>query len=138
MPTKGDSYVARATLDQQRQSLYGQFFYELQHNPTYLVRAASSLKVSQMTLFSSTLLLSIFGDQYSDHEEQMLLLVIANLLQREFDLAKEVGTFMRGTTCLSTMLGIYGRRPSSLNAIKDILGPIIDDVATTEEVSDDA
>jgi Ras GTPase-activating-like protein IQGAP2/3 len=104
-------------------------FFELQHNPVYLVRAAQSCKVSKdRENFTNTVLLTIFGDQYDSNDEQMLLVMLRELLKAEFDGAKEVGTFMRTNSCLTQMLSTYVRRPGSINAIKDMLLPVLDGI----------
>jgi Ras GTPase-activating-like protein IQGAP2/3 len=76
MPSVEDSDIVRATLDQEQQILYGQLFYELQHKPIYLVRAARCATGSKASAFTNTVLLSIFGDQYDNHEEHMLLVML--------------------------------------------------------------
>ena len=128
MPSIDDSEVVRATLDQEKQILYGQPFYELQHKPMFLVRTARCATGSKVSAFTNTVLLSIFGDQYDNHEEHMLLVMLRDLLKMEFDSAKEIGTFMRSNSCLTQMLSTYVRRPGSINAIKDMLAPILEEV----------
>ncbi|GMH74051.1 hypothetical protein TrRE_jg6808 [Triparma retinervis] len=129
MPSVEDSDIVRATLDQEQQILYGQLFYELQHKPIYLVRAARCATGSKASAFTNTVLLSIFGDQYDNHEEHMLLVMLRDLLKTEFDNpSAEIGTFMRSNSCLTQMLSTYVRRPGSINAIKDMLAPILEEV----------
>eukprot|EP00520_Triparma_pacifica_P017550 CAMPEP_0118656048 /NCGR_PEP_ID=MMETSP0785-20121206/13275_1 /TAXON_ID=91992 /ORGANISM="Bolidomonas pacifica, Strain CCMP 1866" /LENGTH=1100 /DNA_ID=CAMNT_0006548869 /DNA_START=102 /DNA_END=3401 /DNA_ORIENTATION=+ len=128
MPSVDQSEIVRATLGQEQQILYGQLFYELQHKPVYLVRAARCATGSKASAFTNTVLLSIFGDQYDNNEEHMLLVMLRDLLKTEFDNAEETGTFMRSNTCLTTMLSRYVRRPGSINAIKDMLAPILEEI----------
>jgi Ras GTPase-activating-like protein IQGAP2/3 len=121
--------IVRATLNQEEQILYGQMFFELQHNPIYLVRAARSITGSAaMGNFTNTVLLTIFGDQYDNNDEQMLLVMLREMLRKEFESTKEVGTFMRTNSVLTQMLSTYVRRPGSINAIKEMLLPIIDEI----------
>jgi len=117
-----------STLSQEHQILYGQLFYELQHNPVYLVRAARCATGSTASNFTNTVLLSIFGDQYDNNEEHTLLVMLRDLLQMEVEGAKEIATFMRSNSCLTQMLSTYARRPGSINAIKELLAPILEEV----------
>ncbi|GMI06222.1 hypothetical protein TrVE_jg10107 [Triparma verrucosa] len=128
IPSADGEEVVRSTLSQEKQILYGQLFYELQHNPTHLVRAARCATGSAASNFTNTVLLSIFGDQYDNHEEHNLLVMLRDLLQMEFDGAKEIATFMRSNTCLTQMLSTYVRRPGSINAIKELLAPVLEEV----------
>ena len=64
--------IVRATLSQEQQILYGQMFYELQKNPSYIVKAARVCTGSvAMGNFTNTVLLTVFGDQYDNSEEQV-------------------------------------------------------------------
>ena len=54
--------------------------------------------------------------------------MLKELLKTEFDGAKEVGTFMRTNSCLTQMLSTYVRRPGSINAIQEMLGPILEEI----------
>ncbi|GMH92834.1 hypothetical protein TL16_g12464 [Triparma laevis f. inornata] len=128
IPSADGEEVVRSTLSQEKQILYGQLFYELQHNPNHLVRAARCATGSAASNFTNTVLLSIFGDQYDNNEEHNLLVMLRDLLQMEFDGAKEIATFMRSNTCLTQMLSTYVRRPGSINAIKELLAPVLEEV----------
>ena len=128
MPMSDETTVesTRAALTHEQQTLYGQLFYELQSKSKFLVRTAKATAgSSQISNFVNTVLLSIFGDQYDNHEEQMLLVMMRDFLKIEFDNANEIGTFMRSNSCLTQLLSNYVRRPGSINAVKEILAPLI-------------
>ena len=128
---EGRADSVRATLTHEQQTLYGQLFFELQSKSHYLVRLSRLTQGSaQITNFVNTVLLSIFGDQYDNHDEQMLLVTMRDMLKIEFKEHgdDDVSTFMRSNSCLTMMVSNYVRRPGSINAVKDILGGLINEV----------
>ena len=55
------------------------------------------------------------------------------MLQEEFNTG-ELETFMRSNSAITSMLSLYARRAGSLNAVKDVLGYLLEEVVAADRM----
>ena len=92
-------YFPFRSADDQRDQ-YEQLFYMLQTEPRYLGKLPSVLRNEQIPPFIQTCAFTIFGDQYSEREEFLLLSVFRVALEEEFAQYNNLGSLLRGTCFL--------------------------------------
>ena len=83
----------------------------------------------------TTVVLTLYGDQYDTREERSLLQLFKHVLSEEFANAdrKHMGSFMRGNTAITQMLSAYARRPGSLKMLKFVLGDVLEALVSSKE-----
>ena len=116
-----------ATLPQDVKGTYGNMFCLLQQKPRYLAALARRVRGLDGEFFLRTVVLTIYGDQYNNHDERLLLSMFQLVLREEFRNG-ELGSFMRSNTCVTSMLSTYARRPGSIQAITAMIGPVIEEI----------
>lgn len=91
-------------------SIYGKLFFVLQRDPFYLARLTRIARSSEIDPFLQTVVLTLFGDQYDEREERLLLFLFQSALLEEFRQCHDIGTFMRSNTAFTKMLNVFGKR----------------------------
>jgi hypothetical protein len=69
--------------------LYGKMFYILQRNPRYLAKMTRHLEKVEIETFMQSVVLTLYGDQYDNVEERLLLQMFQMMLEDEFTDAHE-------------------------------------------------
>lgn len=80
-----------------------------------------------------TVMFVIYGNQYDRREEHLLLVMLQNVLQDQFDAANEFGSLLRANTAASRMMTTYTRRGPGQQYLKSVLSSSIDEITQTME-----
>ncbi|PVU97225.1 hypothetical protein BB559_002104 [Furculomyces boomerangus] len=100
---------------------YGNLFFELQTKPKHIARLIESTKLSDVNLLLDTVVFTIFGKQYEQREEMLLLLVIKEVLFSDIEESTESSNLMRGNTTISRLMTTYTRRELGQEYLKNVL-----------------
>jgi Ras GTPase-activating-like protein IQGAP2/3 len=101
--------------------LYGQLFYLLQRDTKYIATLARLVKVGEIDNLLQTVMFTLYGNQYEENEEHLLLSMFQAVLQAEFDEANGFGSLLRANTALTRMMSTYTRRGPGQQYLKQVL-----------------
>jgi len=88
---------------------YGQLFYLLQTDTRYMARLATLVKLGQIDNLLQTVMFTLYGNQYDEYEEHLLLSMFQQVLGFEFENANGISNLMRANTALTRMMTTYTR-----------------------------
>lgn len=116
-------------MDPKKLENYQALFYLLQTEPRYLARCVYMINPQQLESFLETVILTLFGDQYSPREEYLILSLFKLSMEKEIGAIKALGDFIGGQaeTVLPKMINSYNRRKQGLNYLKETLEPILNE-----------
>ena len=104
----------------EKKSLYESLFYYLQSQPSYFIKLSKYVAEKDTKLFVQTIVFDMYGDQYNNREERLLLSIFQGCLKEEIANSTQ-GAVMRGNTPLTQMLAAYAKRGQGLNVLKNVL-----------------
>eukprot|EP01101_Sappina_pedata_P000648 TRINITY_DN10846_c0_g1_i1.p1 TRINITY_DN10846_c0_g1~~TRINITY_DN10846_c0_g1_i1.p1 ORF type:complete len:756 (+),score=287.52 TRINITY_DN10846_c0_g1_i1:30-2297(+) len=116
--------------DTHARELYGQFFYLLQSETTPLARLARIVKLSEIDNLLQMVMFTLFGNQYDEHEELLLLSMFQKVLAEEFAHSKGIGSLLRANTALTRMMTTYTRRGPGQQYLKLTLTPVLQQITS--------
>ena len=76
----------------------------------------------------STVMFTIYGNQYESREEHLLLTMFQSVLTFQFDTTPEYSSLLRANTPVSRMMTTYTRRGPGQSFLKDVLSEKINEV----------
>ncbi|EGG15734.1 RasGTPase-activating protein [Cavenderia fasciculata] len=100
---------------------YGQLFYLLQNNTAYMASLAKLVKVGEIDNLLQTVMFTLYGNQYEENEEHLLLSMFQKVLMEEFKEATSIGSLLRANTALTRMMTTYTRRGPGQQYLKQSL-----------------
>jgi len=112
---------------------YGRLLYLLRTRTVYLSRLARSIKLGEMDNFLQTVMFTLYGNQYEEDEEHLLLTMFKNVLFDDFNNASAMTEILRANTPLTRMLTTYTRRDPGQQYLKQTLSAILTEVCTDKE-----
>lgn len=89
--------------------MYGQLFYTLQKDPRYIATVARIVKINEIDNLLQTVMFTLYGNQYDDEEEHLLLVMFKEVLRDEFAEVDSLSNFLRANTALTRMMTTYTR-----------------------------
>ena len=102
--------------------LYGQLFYLLQHETVYVTLLTSQILLGEVDTLLQIVMFTLYGNQYEEDEEHLLLTVFRGVLSSEVANAYQPSVMFRSNTALTRMLTTYTRRSPGLQFLKAALG----------------
>ena len=125
--------------DPSQRELYGRMFYLLQRHPEYMAHLAGSVKLAEIDPLLQTVMFTLYGNQYEEDEEHLLLTMFRTVMQAEFGRAMGINELFRSNSALTRMLTTYTRRSAGQQFLKttfkDILGEIAADKTMNLEIT---
>lgn len=106
---------------QGKRAQYEELFRHLQSRPEYLAKMARLVEAKQVPTFVQTVVFDMYGDQYEDRDERLLLLCFRHALQDEVLSAANRGSLFRANTAVTQMLSAYARRGQGLAVLRTVL-----------------
>ncbi|KYQ91046.1 RasGTPase-activating protein [Tieghemostelium lacteum] len=107
--------------DKSKREFYGQLFYLLQNNTHYIAQLAKLVKVGEIDNLLQCVMFTLYGNQYEEKEEHLLLSMFQKVLQEEFKEATSIGSLLRANTALTRMMTTYTRRGPGQQYLKQSL-----------------
>lgn len=89
--------------------MYGQLFHLLQRQTYYIASLARVVKLNEVDNLLQTVMFTLYGNQYDEEEEHLLLSMFQRVLQLEFIEASSITNFLRANTALTRMMTTYTR-----------------------------
>lgn len=106
---------------QGRRIHYELLFRHLQSHPQYLAKMARLVEGKSVATFVQTVVFDMYGDQYEDRDERLLLLCFRYALQDEVLSVANRGSLFRANTAVTQMLSAYARRGQGLSVLRSVL-----------------
>jgi hypothetical protein len=105
----GQNLEERASyIPKEKKLLYGKMFYLLQKNPSYLAKMTHHLEKVEIENFLQSVIFTLYGDQYDNLEERLLLQMFQMVLVDEFTDAHERMLRAGATEATTSPLGEQG------------------------------
>ncbi|KAI6657312.1 hypothetical protein LOD99_60 [Oopsacas minuta] len=117
----------------QRHQLYSNLFYLLQTSPSYVATLTRAASLEEIDALLETVMFSLYGNQYEEREEHLLLAMFHLALTREIQNAQDLGTLMRNNSAMTRMMTTYTRRPPGKNYVKTFFAEQLEELATLED-----
>jgi len=120
-------------------SLYQKIFYIFRKDPKYLAILTRLVRGKEVDTFLQTVVFTMFGDQFDEREEHLLLLLFERVLVKEYQTCPYIGEFMRSNTAFTKMLGTMLRRALYhkflLGVLKEPIEAVINDKHLNMEIN---
>jgi len=104
---------------------YSQLFYLLQVDPKYLAKLLYLIKPEQMDNVLETVILTLFGDNFSPREEYLLLELIHSAIYEDISAHKDLSGFLENNTVITKVIVTYCRREQGQEYLASILSDLI-------------
>ncbi|EGC36786.1 Ras GTPase-activating protein [Dictyostelium purpureum] len=121
--------------DKSQRDHYGQLFYLLQNNTNYIAQLAKLVKVGEIDNLLQTVMFTLYGNQYEEKEEHLLLSMFQKVLQEEFKEATSIGSLLRANTALTRMMTTYTRRGPGQQYLKQRLSRPLADITSNKDLN---
>lgn len=131
MASSGDiSLINRTTTlkDKRLKEFYGQLFYVLQNDTRFIATLASLVKLGEIDNLLQTVMFTLYGNQYDESEEHLLLSMFKKVLAQEFNNATGIGSLLRANTALTRMMTTYTRRGPGQQYLKQVLTSVLSEI----------
>jgi len=126
---KGLMLTKTTTLkDKKQREVYGNLFHFLQRETTYTSALARLVKLGEVDNLLQTVMFTLYGNQYDDEEEHLLLSMFKAVLKEDFDEATSLATLMRANTAITRMMTTYTRRGPGQQYLKSTLTSVLQEV----------
>lgn len=102
----GDKYFP----DRKKTELYGNLFFLLQSEPKNIAILCRLVSMAEIDSLLQTVMFTIFGNQYEQREEHLLLTMFQTVLAHQFDESSDFSSLLRANTPASRMMTTYTRR----------------------------
>lgn len=107
------------------EELYGYLFFSLQTSPHYIASLTRQVTLKEIDGLLQTVLFTLYGNQYEDREEHLLLSMFEHSLTYEVQEATEVNSLMRANTAITRMMTTYCRRGPGQEYVRSALGEVV-------------
>ncbi|KAL0480376.1 Ras GTPase-activating protein, partial [Acrasis kona] len=109
--------------------VYGTMFHLFRVNPQYLASLIRIIRITDSDTLLQTVIFTLFGDQFDQHEENLMLRLFDNVLTREYQATAHIGEFMRANTPFTKMLTTILKRSAYHHFLIKTLGEPINAIA---------
>eukprot|EP01087_Luapelamoeba_hula_P013930 TRINITY_DN4018_c0_g1_i1.p1 TRINITY_DN4018_c0_g1~~TRINITY_DN4018_c0_g1_i1.p1 ORF type:complete len:787 (-),score=140.16 TRINITY_DN4018_c0_g1_i1:88-2448(-) len=114
--------------------LYGELCWLLQTDTRYIAALARLVTTAQMDNLLQTVMFTLYGNQYDDFEEHLLLSMFRSVLDVEFSNAAGLGSVLRSNTTLTRMMTTYTRRGPGQAYLKNTLTNVLTNLFEKEDL----
>lgn len=111
-----------ATPDDATLTKYANLFYLLVTEPRHIASLCSLVSLHDLDLFLQTVMFTMYGNQYDEREEHMLLTLFQSVLSTQFKATSDFNTLLRANTPISRMMSTYTRRGPGQAYLQRTLG----------------
>lgn len=121
--------------DKREREQYGQLFWVLQNATHYISHLARLVRLGEIDNLLQTVMFTLYGNQYDEHEEHLLLSMFKTVLAEEFKQAKGLGSLLRANTALTRMMTTYTRRGPGQQYLKLTLSSVLNGITNQPDLS---
>jgi len=131
------SLINRTTTlkDKKARKTYGKLFYLLQTDTRYIAQLASLVKLGEIDNLLQTVMFTLYGNQYDEYEEHLLLSMFQQVITYEFENAKGLSGVLRANTAITRMMTTYTRRSPGQHYLKQVITPVLKQITDNTELN---
>lgn len=107
--------------DRKKTELYGNLFFLLQGEPRHIALLCRLVSMAEIDSLLQTVMFTIYGNQYEQREEHLLLTMFQAVLAYQFESTAEFGSLLRANTPVSRMMTTYTRRGPGQSYLRSAL-----------------
>lgn len=115
-------------LSDQKEHAYGQLFFLLQSEPSYIAALCSTVTMGEIDDLLQTVMFSIYGNQFDSREEHLLLVMFQQVLATQFEGTAEFTSLLRANTPVSRMMSTYTRRGPGQAYLQDVIASCLSEI----------
>lgn len=120
--------------NKREKELYGELFWLLQNDTRYIATLARLVNLGQIDNLLQTVMFTLYGNQYDDFEEHLLLSMFRAVLDYEFEQATGIGSLLRANTALTRMMTTYTRRGPGQVYLKNTLTGVLSNLCNQPDL----
>lgn len=121
------------TIDEKRLQQYSNLFYLLVFEPRHLASMCSLVSMAEIDMFLQTVMFTLYGNQYDEGEEHLLLTMFQSVLSTQFKVTSDFSSLLRSNTSISRLMSTFSRRGPGQSYLKRILADHVQRVMSLEE-----
>lgn len=121
--------------DPSQREMYGRMFYLLQRHPEYMAHLAGSVKLAEIDPLLQTVMFTLYGNQYEEDEEHLLLTMFRTVMAEELNKASGINELFRSNSALTRMLTTYTRRSAGQQFLKTTFKSILTEIVSDSEMN---
>lgn len=130
-----DVYARTTTLESSKDTaLYGQLFWLLQRHTAYLASLTRLVSLGEIDNLLQTVMFTLYGNQYDQLEEHLLLSLFQQVLHDDFLTASDLGSLLRANTAITRMMTTYTRRGPGQSYLRTVLGAVLQPLLDAKEL----
>lgn len=109
------------TIDEKRLQQYSNLFYLLVFEPRHLAALCSLVSMADIDMFLQTVMFTLYGNQYDEGEEHLLLTMFQSVLSTQFKVTSDFSSLLRSNTSISRLMSTFSRRGPGQSYLKRVL-----------------
>lgn len=119
--------------DRKKTDLYSNLFFLLQSEPKHIASLCTLVSMTEIDSLLQTVMFTIYGNQYEQREEHLLLSMFQAVLAYQFDTTLEFSSLLRANTPVSRMMTTYTRRGPGQSYLRATLSPCLHRIIAQKE-----
>lgn len=121
--------------DRKKTELYGNLFFLLQGEPKNIAVLCRLVSMAEIDSLLQTVMFTIYGNQYEQREEHLLLSMFQAVLAHQFENATEFSSLLRANTPVSRMMTTYTRRPPGQAYLRSCLSESLNRIIDRKDLN---
>lgn len=121
--------------DRKKTELYGNLFFMLQSEPRHIALLCRLVSMAEIDSLLQTVMFTIYGNQYEQREEHLLLTMFQAVLAFQFDHTSEFSSLLRANTPVSRMMTTYTRRGPGQTYLRSSLSAKLNQINNQRDLS---
>ncbi|QNQ00265.1 YALIA101S05e09428g1_1 [Yarrowia lipolytica] len=119
--------------DRKKTDLYSNLFFLLQSEPKHIASLCTLVSMTEIDSLLQTVMFTIYGNQYEQREEHLLLSMFQAVLAYQFDTTLEFSSLLRANTPVSRMMTTYTRRGPGQSYLRETLSHCLNDIISNPQ-----
>ncbi|RXK38695.1 IQ domain-containing GTPase activating protein [Tremella mesenterica] len=121
--------------DERKQSQYSNLFFLLQSEPRHVATLCRLVSLAEIDTLLQTVMFTLYGNQYEQREEHLLLTMFQSVLSAQFETTTEFASLLRANTPVSRMMTTYTRRGPGQSYLKNTLAERINSLIEHKDLN---
>lgn len=121
--------------DRKKTELYGNLFFLLQSEPKHIALLCRLVSMAEIDSLLQTVMFTIYGNQYEQREEHLLLTMFQAVLAHQFETTAEFSSLLRANTPVSRMMTTYTRRGPGQSYLRSALSKCLHEVLERKDIN---
>ncbi|CAD6588199.1 MAG: glyceraldehyde-3-phosphate dehydrogenase 1 [Tremellales sp. Tagirdzhanova-0007] len=121
--------------DEKRMGQYANLFFLLQSEPRHVASLCRLVSLAEIDTLLQTVMFTLYGNQYEQREEHLLLTMFQSVLSAQFEVTTEFSSLLRANTPVSRMMTTYTRRGPGQSYLKTVLADRINSLIEHKDLN---